>query len=130
MTDLKALMTDWLDAKEAERKAVATRREIEDVLTALLAVNPAVEGTLNREIEGYKVKIEPRLDRKVDNGKLIDLAAEYGLNAHLGTLFRWSPEVNMTAWRQADDAVTRPLSGAITAKPGRPSYKITPPTQE
>ena len=130
MTDLKALMQDWLDAKETERKAIATRREIEDVLTALLAVNPGVEGTLNREVEGYKVKIEPRLDRKVDHGKLIDLAAEHGLNAHLGTLFRWSPEVNMTAWRQADDAVTRPLSGAITAKPGRPSYKITPPTQE
>jgi hypothetical protein len=31
----------------------------------------------------------------------------------------------MTAWKAADESITKALAGAITAKPGRPSFKIT-----
>jgi hypothetical protein len=30
----------------------------------------------------------------------------------------------MAVWKATDEAITKPLAGAITAKPGRPSFKI------
>jgi hypothetical protein len=53
------------------------------------------------------------------------LAAEAGLSDHLGSLFRWKPEINATAWKQADNSITNPLLGAITSTPGRTSFSIT-----
>jgi hypothetical protein len=71
------------------------------------------------------VKISGRIDRKVDSEKLQMLATESGLTEHLATLFRWKPELNLTLWKSADESITKPLAAAITAKPGRPSFKIT-----
>jgi hypothetical protein len=53
------------------------------------------------------------------------LASVSGLSEHLATLFRWKPEINMTLWKAADVSITKSLAGAITSKPGRPSFKIT-----
>ena len=55
-----------------------------------------------------------------------ELAAEFGLTDHLAKLFRWKPEINMAIWKAADESITKPLAAAITAKPGRPSFKIIP----
>ena len=38
---------------------------------------------------------------------------------------RWKPEVNMAAWKAADKSITQLLAGAITAKHGRSTFKIT-----
>ena len=65
------------------------------------------------------------LDRKVNSAKLQDLAAEYGLTDHLSSLFRWTPEVNVSAWDSADPRITAPLLDAITTSNGRPSFTIT-----
>jgi hypothetical protein len=123
---MEYLIHRWLEAKDTERRAVEARRQAEDAMVAAFGIDPTVEGTINRETDGYKLKIEPRLDRKVNAGKLIDLAAEQDLNAHLETLFRWSPDLNMTAWEAADPLIRQALSGAITVRAGRPSFKITP----
>ena len=123
---MQELIDTWLQAKEAERKAIEARRQAEDEMVAAFGIDATVEGTINRETEGFKVKVEPRIDRKVDAGKLIDLAAETGLNAHLETLFRWQPDINMAAWKAADPLIRQALSGAITVRAGRPSFKITP----
>lgn len=71
------------------------------------------------------MKVTCRIDRKVDADMVQELAAEHGLSEHLASLFRWKPELNMSAWKAADESITRPLAGAITAKPGRPSFTIT-----
>ena len=82
------------------------------------------KGTETAEPEGFVVKISGRIDRKVDGDKLQALAAEAGLSDHLATLFRWKPEINMDVWRSTDESITKPLADAITAKPGRASFKI------
>ena len=115
----------WLEAKEAERAAVEKRRMIEDELVASLKVDAIHEGTTSATIDGYQVKVTCRIDRKVDADMVQELAAEHGLSDHLSSLFRWKPEINMSAWKSADESITRPLAGAITAKPGRPSFTIT-----
>lgn len=115
----------WLEAKEAERAAIEKRRLIEDELVQQLRVNSAHEGSQSFDIDGYQVKVTCRIDRKVDADMVQELAAEHGLSDHLSSLFRWKPELNMSAWKSADESITRPLAGAITAKPGRPSFTIT-----
>jgi hypothetical protein len=114
----------WLMAKTAEATAVADRRNIEDRIREITGVRDDVEGTETIKVTGYKVKVVSRLDRKVDAEKVQDLAAEHGLTAHLSSLFRWKPEINMSAWKSADESITGPLAGAITTKPGRPSFSI------
>lgn len=115
----------WLEAKEAERAAVEKRRLIEDELVQQLHINGANEGSSTHDLSGYQVKVTCRIDRKIDADMVQELAAEHGLSEHLSSLFRWKPELNMSAWKAADESITRPLAGAITAKPGRPSFTIT-----
>lgn len=115
----------WLNVKEEEREATEDRRALEDRIKSLVGVAENFEGTETADPERYTIKITGRIDRKVDSEKLQELAAEAGLTDHLARLFRWTPEINMTLWKAADDSITRPLAAAITAKAGRASFKIT-----
>ena len=124
--DLKLLSAFWMQYKAEEEKATTERRKIEDQMVKLLAIPENFESTETAEPEGFVVKVSGRIDRKVDGDKVQELAAEHGLTDQLATLFRWKPELNMSAWKAADETITGPLAGAITAKPGRPSFSITP----
>lgn len=127
--DLNELAAMWLAAKEAERQAIADRRRIEDRIKSLAGVAATLDGTETIDPDRYTIKIVGRIDRKVDSDKLQEIAAEHGLADHLSYLFRWKPEINMTAWKAANESITKPLSAAITAKPGRPSFTIIPKEQ-
>lgn len=126
--ELDDLSAQWMDAKADEAIAVARRRTIEDRLVELLALDEGKEGTTNARTEqGYAIKVVGRMNRKVDADKLQELAAEHGLSEHLGSLFRWSADINAAAWKSAAPTITAPLLGAITTTPGRPSFSITAP---
>lgn len=123
--DLEMLARLWQVAKEDERVAVAKRRELEDQMVQALGIDPAKEGTENHLLpEGLQIKIISRLDRKVDADKAQEIAAEHDLQNALSTLFRWKPEIDMAAWRKAPADVTAIFAGAVTVKPGRPSFTI------
>lgn len=126
LTDnLNELSSLWLAAKEAEKEATEDRRKIEDRIKSLAGIAESLDGTETIAPEKFIIKIVGRIDRKVDSDKLQELAAEFGLTEHLSSLFRWKPELNMAAWRAADESITTPLAVAITAKPGRASFSIT-----
>jgi hypothetical protein len=125
-TDMNELAQMWLRAKQAEKDATEDRRDIEDHIKKLARIADSLDSTETVEPGQYVIKIAGRIDRKVDGEKVQELAAEHGLSDHLATLFRWKPELNMAAWKAADATITGPLAGAITAKPGRPSFSITP----
>jgi hypothetical protein len=122
--DLNELSEMWLAAKEAEKEATEDRRRIEDRIKSLVGVAENMEGTETVDPDQFTIKIVGRIDRKVDSDKLQELAAEHGLTEHLSSLFRWKPEINMAVWKATDEAITKPLAAAITAKPGRPSFTI------
>lgn len=123
---LETLAAAWLELKEQERAATEARREIEDKMAALLNIQADLEGTKSAQTpDGYKIKVTCRIDRKVDAELAQEIAVEHGLSAHLSSLFRWRPEINMALWKAADENITRPLLAAITSKPGRPSFSIT-----
>jgi hypothetical protein len=124
--DLDTASAEWLKAKEDEKAATERRRELENHLLSLIGIPENLEGVENVETDnGHKIKITGRMSRRVDGEKLQEIAAEAGLTEHLVTLFRWKPEINMTAWKGADKSITGPLLGGITTQPGRASFTIT-----
>lgn len=123
--DIELLARLWQVAKEDERVAVAKRRELEDQMSKALGVDATREGTETHMLPaGLQIKIISRLDRKVDADKAQELAAEHDMGMALSTLFRWKPEIDMAAWRKAPADVTAIFAGAVTVKPGRPSFTI------
>lgn len=120
-----SLYQSWLEAKAAERQAQEARRAVEDEIAAQLQLSPE-EGSATYKREGYKVKVTQRFNRSIDADLLQEIAAEHGISDHLASLFRWKPDINARAWSAAADEITRPLLGAITTKPGRPSFSIEP----
>lgn len=120
-----SIYQQWLNAKAIETAAIKTRRDLEDAMVKTFNVAETLEGTLNFDADTYKVKIEGRINRKINSDKLQELAAEHGLSEHLASLFRWKPEINAFAWKAAKPEITTPLLDAITATPGRPSFTIT-----
>lgn len=114
----------WIDAKAEEAEATSKRRILEDQMVALLNVPSNLDKTANFEADGYKVKIEGRINRKINSDKLQEIAIENGLMAHLECLFRWKPEINAAVWKSTDPSITTPLLDAITSTPGRPSFTI------
>lgn len=120
-----SLYQRWLEAKKMESLAVAERRDLEDQMAKQFNIPKDLDGTMKEELNGYTIKIEGRITKKIDADKLQLLAAEAGLSEHLSSLFRWKFEINAKAWGAAAEVVTKPLLGAITSTPGRPTFTIT-----
>jgi len=120
-----SLYQRWLEAKKMETLAIAERRDLEDQMAIHFGIPKDLDGTIKQEENGYVIRMEGRINKKIDADKLQVLAAEAGLSEHLSSLFRWKPEINAKAWNAAAEAVTQPLLGAITSTPGRPTFTIT-----
>jgi hypothetical protein len=124
MDNIDPLCQSWLEAKRQEREATENRRVIEDQLIAALGIQEDQEGVQSADTDNHKVKVTGRISRKVDAGRVQEIAAEHGLSDMLPNLFRWRPEINASVWKATDAALTKPLLDAIEAKPGRPSFSI------
>lgn len=124
MKQLQELSKEWSEAKEAEKSAVEKRRLIEDEIVRLLELKADDEGTKKVVAAPYTIKIATRLTRKVD-GDLAEIAAEHDLQDYLSMLFRWKPELSMSAWDAVGDNVKQVFAKSITTTPGRPSFTIT-----
>jgi hypothetical protein len=122
---IEKLSQEWLIAKASEKAATQKRRAIEDDLAKAMRIQEDEEGTVTHKEGIIIIKAVCRMNRKIDDERLLEIAAEHGLADHLATLFRWKPELSMTAWKAADHTITDPLLDAITTTPGRPSFTIT-----
>ncbi len=122
--DLETLAMRWITAKEHERAAIETRRDIENQIGAQLSIDDGFEGTRTTRAGGYKVKLVSRVTRSVDGDRLQEIAREHGLSDHLSQLFKWKPSVIAAAWKSASDEITKPLEAAITDRLSRPSYTV------
>lgn len=125
MKPLQQLSKEWIEAKAIEKDAVEKRRLIEDELVRLLEVKQTDEHTQKIDADPFIIKIACRINRKVDGDLAQEIAAEHDMQDHLGLLFRWKPELSMTAWDGVGDNVKQVFARSITATPGRPSFTIT-----
>jgi hypothetical protein len=130
MRAMREIAAEWAAEKEVERIAVENRRRLEDEMVKSFALQPDLDSTVSKDVDGYVIKITGRIDRKVDADKIQELAAQHGLESHLSTLCRWKPELNLTVWKATDPTITKLLAPAITAKPGRPSFSIVQNKEE
>jgi hypothetical protein len=122
---IESLAAEWEDAKDDERRATARRREAEDKLAEAMKLAKVLEGTVKEITTLYEIKVAGRIDHKIDSARLQALAEEAGLTEHLSSLFRWKPELNVSAWKAAHESITGPLLDAITTTASRPSFSIT-----
>jgi hypothetical protein len=118
------LYNQWIEAKEAEKAAQEKRREIEDKLIAEMKIDETSEGATTIEGKGHIVKITTRFNRKINAESVQSIAIENGMESMVNTLFRWKPEISLTAWRNADKSITDLFAAAVTTTPGRPSFSI------
>lgn len=125
MKPLQQLSSEWIEAKAAENEATEKRRLIEDEICRALEVEQTDEHSRKVEAAPFIIKIACRINRKVDGDLAQEIAAENGMQDHLSLLFRWKPELSMTAWNGVGDNVKQVFARAITATPGRPSFTIT-----
>jgi len=123
--NITELSNRWLELKVQEEYVVSERRLIEDQISSLIKIQETLEGVETKKIGNLVIKVTGRIDRKVNAEMVQEIAAENGLSEHLSALFRWTPAINMTAWKKCSPEITNILLGAVTSKPGRPSYKIT-----
>lgn len=129
--ELAKLGSEWMAAKYAETEATERRRSIEDRITAAMDVTPTADGTKRAEIDGMRITVSTRLNRRVDGDKVQEIAAERGVEwPVLQRLFRWRPELNVREWRAEHETITGPLSAAITTTAGRPSVSVEISTDE
>jgi hypothetical protein len=122
---IESLAAEWEDAKTQEKRATARRRDAEDKLFEAMHLANDMEGTFKEITTLYEIKVAGRIDYKIDSARLQALAEEAGLTEHLSSLFRWKPEINMSAWKAAHESITEPLLDAITTTASRPSFSIT-----
>jgi hypothetical protein len=122
--ELENLYKTWIEAKEAEAKAIEERRTIEEEMTKALDIPDTWEGSYTMQGGPFKINVKRAFTRKVDGDKLQIIAEANALSDQLSVLFRWKPEVDMKNWKKANDAVTALFNEAITIIPGRISFKI------
>jgi len=127
---MREIAAEWAAEKEVERQATENRRILEDEMVKSFGLQPDLDSTVSKEVDGFVIKITGRIDRKVDADKIQELAAQHGLESHLSTLCRWKPEINLSVWKATDPTITKLLASAITAKPGRPSFSIVQNKEE
>ena len=130
MTDKEALAKNWLISKHDEALAQERRRAIEDQLSELLKIDAAKDGTKTEQIGDLECKVTTRLSRKIDADMAQEIAEEYGLQDQLGIVFRWKPDLNLTAWKAASESTKTQLIKAITTTASRPSFSISLKTKD
>ena len=127
--NLAELMQFWQEAKQSEKAWQDRRRLIEDEIADQLELTE-MEGVQTVKAGDYVMKVTQRTNRSVNADVLQELAIEAGLEAHLRELFRWKPELNLRQWNNADESIRKALEGAITSKPGRPSFALSNSNEE
>ena len=121
---LNALLEQWRAAKQEEQTATRRRREIEDEIKVFIGFDEGREDSVALPLDGGRVTITARLDRKVDAQLARQLAAENHLEDWLDRIFRWKPELELRAWKKAPEHITQVFAPAITTKPGRATFSL------
>lgn len=113
----------WLTIKAEENRAVAARREVEELIVALMPKRD--EGSVSEEALDIKVTATFKLNRTVDAAAL--QAQWNDLPEIVHDAFTWKPELVMKqvrALEAANPVAYSVLAGFITTSPAKPALKI------
>lgn len=120
---LSTLVAARIAAKRAEDEAIAERRRIDKSIAELLKDPNKPEGAVSQKLpEGYKLTVTYKLDRKVDNDKLVENWAK--LPVDVQAAFKWKADLSVSEFRKLEDAAKLNASQYFTTQEASPSIKI------
>lgn len=116
----------WQLAKDAEDAAKDARLTAELQILAILAKPETFKGTC--KLDGVTVTFgeSVKVDAESLNHVVSNLVASDDLPA-IQALFRWKPELNAKAWKEAPDHIRNALAVALETKPSKPSFSRIDP---
>lgn len=120
--NLQELINIRIAAKRAEEAAVTERRRIDEQIAELLKDPNKPEGSISQKLEGYKVTVTYKIDRKADTDKL---SADWAkLSAAAQAAFRWKADVSTGELKKLTGKDAAAASAYITSKEASPSITI------
>jgi hypothetical protein len=127
-----SLITEWYSlTKEIEafkEKQMKREMELRRLLVAALFQTPA-EGTQYEDMPaGWRLKLQYKIDRKVDEAALPavkDRLREIGVNPDLYVVNK--PELSLTSYRLLTEEQRQILDQALIIKPASPTLELVPP---
>lgn len=119
---LEVLIAARIAAKRAEDAAVTARRDIDKQLAELLRDANKPEGTISAEVEGYKLSVVYKIDRKADSEALTKSWDKLPIDVQ--NAFKWTAGVSVSALKALDDKAQLSAARFITSKEASPSITI------
>jgi hypothetical protein len=119
---LSELIAARIAAKRAEDEAVQARRDIDAQLAELLKDAQKPEGAISQKVDGYKLTVTYKLDRKVDAEELTKSWDKLPIDVQ--TAFKWKPELSVSEFRKLEDKAANSAARFFTTKEASPSIKI------
>ena len=119
---LAEIVAARIAAKRIEDDAIAARRELDTQIATLLQDPDKPEGSVSQKLDGLKVTVTYKVDRKADTERL---QADWAkLPEPVTKAFKWKPEVSVSELRKLMGGDAAVAAAYITSKPGSPSVSI------
>ena len=126
MVEIHELVAELYRVKQDEQNVRNKRMALETELATVISVPDDWEGNKTNTVGDYKVKLTRKMNVKIDELKLRELAIVNNITPALETCFRWKPELNKREWDAADPDIRVKLSAAMEVTPGKASFTVTP----
>jgi hypothetical protein len=119
---LQELINMRIAAKREEDKAIQARRDVDSQIAELLRDATKPEGSVSQKLDGYKVTVTYKVDRKVSADELQKSWDK--LSPEVQAVFKWKPDVTVSELRKLDDKQKISAARFITSNAASPSIKI------
>lgn len=120
--NLQDLINIRIAAKRAEDAAVTERRRIDASIADLLKDSNKPEGSISQKLDGFKVTVTYKIDRKADTDKL---SADWAkLSATAQAAFKWKADVAVGELKKLAGKDATVAAAYITSKEASPSITI------
>lgn len=119
---LQDLINIRIAAKRAEDEAVTERRRIDASIAELLKDANKPEGSVSQKLDGFKVTVTYKIDRKADTDKL---SADWAkLSPAAQAAFRWKADVAVGELKKLTGKDATVAAAYVTSKEASPSITI------
>jgi len=119
---LQDLINIRIAAKREEDVAIQARRDVDAQIAALLKDPSKLEGSISQKLDGFKITVTYKVDRKVTADKLTADWAK--LSAAAQAAFKWTPGVSVSELRKLTGKDATVAAAYITSKEASPSITI------
>ena len=121
---LKGLAKDWKFQQVRRNDAANVMKEIEEEIASILQVPHDMVGTRTHGEEGLEIKITGKMNHKVDQKELHELAERHNKMDVLNDYYRINVSLDVAGWKKANQDIVKALSPTSTSKPAKLSFKI------